>query len=328
MLFLRRMLFLLMAVPACAEVLPGWELVFEDDFKGRRLNTKKWSVIPYEDGVSHIAWRRYQSRDEDLFRLTGNTLRLCGEYGMHRSQSNPEQARQTYACAGIWSRDTFSFRYGKVEVRARFDGVQGCWPAIWLMPTKGGAWPSSGEIDLMEHLNNDAGVYQTVHFCNEGGGAASRTSRRDFADLKLADQTAWHTYGMEWTPAGITFTIDNKITATMNAEQTRGTFGEGCCAFHLIIDQQIGGGWVEGSGRKGIDQGTLAQRGAVLEIDFVRVWSTPEFRHPALSAKRAQSAPAPKPAAPVSGGKKMPAGKSRRKGRSFTSGPPRTSFLH
>lgn len=296
----RCLLFLLLLCPAAgtalAAVNPEWVLVFEDQFKTPKLDTRKWSRIPYEDGVSHIAWRRYQSQDDKLFRLTGRTLCLCGEHGMHRTQSNPDTEQSTYACAGIWSRDTFSFRYGKVEVRARFDNVQGCWPAIWLMPTDGETWPRSGEIDLMEHLNQEDAVYQTVHFCNAGGGNASCSRRISFADLHLADGNAWHTYGMEWTPDGITFTIDNIATATVSAEQTRQTFGAECKSFHLIIDQQIGGSWVESSGRKGIDHETLRRKGATLEIDFVRVWSSPNYRHAGLSAKRSRSAPKPTPA--------------------------------
>lgn len=289
----------LLVSPALAAVSPDWVLVFEDTFKESKLNTKKWSLIPYEEGVSHIAWRRYQSQDKALFRFTGKTLQLLGEFGQHRSQSNPDTTQPTYACAGIWSRDTFSFRYGKVEVKARFDGVQGCWPAIWLMPTGGEGWPKSGEIDLMEHLNDEGGVYQTVHFCHAGGGATSRTSRNNFADLRLADAAAWHTYGMEWTPEGITFTIDDLITATQTADQTNHTFGADSKPFHLIIDQQIGGGWVEGSGAKGIDKETLSRRGAVLEIDSVRVWSSPEFRHSTLSEKKSNAAPKPKAARAV-----------------------------
>lgn len=304
----RPFLLLLCTLSAFAEVAPDWVLVFEDTFKDSKLNTKKWSRIPYEDGVSHIAWRKHQSQDDNLFRFTGKSLQLRGEFGLHRSQSTPTQAQQTYACAGIWSRDTFSFRYGKVEVMARFDGVQGCWPAIWLMPTGGESWPKSGEIDLMEHLNNEAGVYQTVHFCNANGSNASRTHHQNFTDLKRPDQAAWHTYGMEWTPEGISFTIDNIVTSTVTAEQTRHTFGAESKPFHLIIDQQIGGGWVEGSGSKGIDKATLSRKGAVLEIASVRVWSAPEYRHATLSAKRSEAAPKPKPA------KNSPAaGKGRKK---------------
>ncbi len=101
---------------------------------------------------------------------------------------------------------------------------------------------------------------------------------------------------MEWTEDGITFTLDGHATATQTADQTNRTFGKDCKTFHLIIDQQIGGGWVEGSGAKGIDKETLSRSGAVLEIASVRVWAAPEFRHATLSAKHSQADPKPKPA--------------------------------
>src|SRR3546814_19498058 len=65
----------------------------------------------------------------------------------------------------ISTKGKFAFRYGKLEVRAWFSGGQGSWPAIWLMPQEGvyGGWPQSGEIDVMEHLNRDTVVYQTLH---------------------------------------------------------------------------------------------------------------------------------------------------------------------
>ncbi|MFC4995794.1 hypothetical protein [Rubritalea tangerina] len=35
-------------------------------------------------------------------------------------------------------------------------------PALWMLGEKG-QWPNNGEIDLMEHLNFDDKVYQTLH---------------------------------------------------------------------------------------------------------------------------------------------------------------------
>ncbi|GFR79102.1 beta-1,3-glucan-binding protein [Elysia marginata] len=45
-----------------------------------------------------------------------------------------------------------TIRYGIVEVRARIPRGDWLWPCIWLMPkdNKYGAWPRSGEIDIME----------------------------------------------------------------------------------------------------------------------------------------------------------------------------------
>lgn len=83
----------LLVSTALAAVSPDWVLVFEDTFKESKINTKKWSLIPYEEGASHIAWRRYQSRDKDFFRFTGKPLQLRGDFGEHRSQRNPAPPR-------------------------------------------------------------------------------------------------------------------------------------------------------------------------------------------------------------------------------------------
>lgn len=70
-----------------------------------------------------------------------------------------------YHTGGVESFKKFSFKYGKVEVKAKLSSGQGTWPAIWMMPEKSvfGDWPRSGEIDIMEHLNNDTKTYQVIH---------------------------------------------------------------------------------------------------------------------------------------------------------------------
>lgn len=140
----------------------NWELVFNDDFDGTSLDSYNWDRIEYVSW-SAPAWRKYQSREEDLVEfgnVDGNSaVTLWGKYGNYTTQSNQTTATNTYACAGIYSLNTFKFQYGYVEVRAKFDGVQGTWPAIWMMPKNGKSWPISGEIDIMEHLNNQSKVY-------------------------------------------------------------------------------------------------------------------------------------------------------------------------
>ena len=51
--------------------------------------------------------------------------------------------------------------YTHLDVYKR-QAAGGAWPAIWMRP-EGAAWPSGGEIDIMERLNNDSIAYQTVH---------------------------------------------------------------------------------------------------------------------------------------------------------------------
>lgn len=259
-----------------------WVLVFEDEFDGEALNTDNWSRIAY-DNNKYNNWRRYQSTDESLVEMTGDTVKLWGRYGNYTSQDNQSGIGQTYACGGITSINTFKFQYGYVEVQARFDSTQGCWPAIWMMPKSNGplGWPGNGEIDIMEHLNNDGFVYQTLH---------SYDSSRPDNDYSMSFQQKWmnanyindwHTYGMLWTEGSITFYVDGQATLshTFTSDDGPWPFDNEGNEFYLIIDQQIGGAWVEGEGTGGIDQDTLAETGSAMEINYVRVYSTPSYMH-------------------------------------------------
>ncbi|KDR21902.1 Beta-1,3-glucan-binding protein 1 [Zootermopsis nevadensis] len=128
--------------------------------------------------------------------------------------------------ARIRTINSFSFLYGRVEVRAKLPRGDWLWPAIWLKPRKDeyGSWPASGEIDIMEarankKLTNAAGVSQgidrvgaTLHFgLNSSYNVWRPThwemniaeSGRDFAD-------DFHVFGLEWTADHLNFTVDGK----------------------------------------------------------------------------------------------------------------------
>lgn len=281
-----------------------WVLVFEDHFKGRKLDSSKWIKVPYVN-YQGADWRRYQSQDKKMYSFGGSSIKLWGRYGNYVTQSNQDAPKETYACGGIKSRGKFAFQYGRVEVKARFNCVQGCWPAIWMMPNSSpGGWPNGGEIDIMEHLNHEDKIYQTIHLPGGNGKHMSRgisphpkikiktprPSRRKNAPPPIA-VSEWHVYGVIWTPQSITFTLDGKPTGTINRNiSPKWPFSWDNHTFYLIIDQQIGGKWVEGSGAKGIDKQTLAKKGAVLEIDYVKVYSSPQYKHKSAPVKKAPSA--------------------------------------
>jgi len=263
----------------------NWELVFEDDFDGSSLNEHNWSRIDYV-GYNAPDWRKYQSRDESLVEFRekdGNSaMTLWGKYGDYTTQTNQTAPAKTYACGGVYSLKTFSFQYGYVEVRARFDCVQGVWPAIWMMPTSDSiGWPVGGEIDIMEHLNYEGRVYQTIHWSQNGVPNQDKSQGVTPGWNDGAEKANWHTYGMEWTEEGITFYVDGKATGSFKKPNNANwPFDKDGNEFYLIIDQQIGGNWVENAGvNKGIDQNTLANSGAAFDIDYVKVYSSSIYNH-------------------------------------------------
>lgn len=104
----------------------GWVPVLIEDFDGDSLNTDVWGRIPYVSW-GNSDWRKYQSTDPSLVQVGDGSMRLWARYGNYTTQSNQNTAKPTYACGGVYTMNTFSFQYGYVEVRAKFNHTWGCW---------------------------------------------------------------------------------------------------------------------------------------------------------------------------------------------------------
>jgi len=208
-------------------------LIFEDNFNttGGFDNTK-WSYC----SRSTPAWASYLTSSSDYALLDGSNLVLKMDNKVIAGDAVP------YHSGGIETIGKFSFLYGKVEVRAKFTQGTGSWPAIWMMPVTStyGGWPNSGEIDIMEHVNNENVIYQTVHngaVTNaNGGSSASSSSSYNASDF--------NTYGIIWTVDKIEFYLNGVLRYTYakpaNATSTQWPYDK---PFYLILNQSGGLGW-------------------------------------------------------------------------------------
>jgi beta-glucanase (GH16 family) len=235
---------------------PNWKLVWKDEFDGKKLDGAKWTLC--ERGKAN--WQATMSDDPRLLKLSTGVLHLIGIVN-----DAPQKDPAPYLTAGVTSKGKFAFTYGKIEIRARFKCAQGAWPALWMVGEKGG-WPAGGEIDLMEHLNFDALVYQTVHsaYTSKGG-----KTPKPGTTAKI-NRDGWNTYGCEWSEDKIVFTVNGAATHTYPRVPEKGDaqwpFQH---PFHFILSMQIGGNWVNSSGPT-----NPAHYPASLEVDWVRVYQS------------------------------------------------------
>lgn len=125
--------------------------------------------------------------------------------------------------------ESFSFKYGTLEIRAKNPTGDWLWPALWLMPKNRvyGGWPASGEIDLMESRGNPAlfdgnvnvGVEQfgsTLHFgprWDVNGYETAHYSKNQSPGFN----DGFHVYKLYWTPAYLQFFVDNNLVGTITA---------------------------------------------------------------------------------------------------------------
>ncbi len=139
-------------------------------------------------------------------------------YGCERT-SNGANIINPIQSARLRTAETFSFKYGKIEVNASLPRGDWIWPAIWLLPTNQeyGIWPASGEIDIIESRGNDAEyeaggcdtVGSTLHW---GPFYPDDKYLLTHGEMKLekGDFTeGFHVFGMEWDEDHITTYVDD-----------------------------------------------------------------------------------------------------------------------
>lgn len=186
-----------------------------------------------------------------------------------------------YTSARLNSRQSGSWRYGYIVVKAKLpQGGPGIWPAIWMMPTNNtyGGWPDSGEIDMMEAIDNSMQtVYSTTHFgahFTYGGGWGQTNSF--LQGTATLSNTGFHTYAVEWTPNHLRFYVDNKLISVQSASQWFSGEGQSNAPFdqpfHLIMNMAVGGYWPgypNSSTFTNAGGDPIAQK---MLIDYVRVY--------------------------------------------------------
>lgn len=163
-----------------------------------------------------------------------------------------------YTSARILSKGKFSFKYGKVEARAKLPAGGGTWPAIWMLGDNISSvgWPACGEIDIMEHVGNQLNkIFGTVHYPgNSGGNAVGGTTTISNVT------TEFHRYGIEWNTTTIKFLVDDVVFFTFNNSSSL-PFNQN---FFLIMNIAMGGNF-GGTVDPAFTSGTM-------EVDYIRVY--------------------------------------------------------
>ena len=227
---------------------PG--LVWSEEFNTDGApNTAKWGYDLGAGGWGNNEQEYYTSRPENAVVLNG-VLKITAKKESYNGSN--------YTSARLLSKDKFSFKYGKIEVRAKLPAGGGTWPAIWMLGNNIStvSWPACGEIDIMEHVGNTVNkVYGTLHHPGHSGGNG------DGATIIIPDATtAFHNYILEWSASTIKIYVDTQLFFTF-ANNASLPFNQN---FFVILNLAMGGNF----------GGTIdpAFNSATMEVDYVRVY--------------------------------------------------------
>lgn len=233
-----------------------WVLAWSEEFNEPVLDGAIWAKTPRDR--SH--WNQHMSAAEELYEFKDGKLILHGV----NNTSHPEDP-SPFLTGGIWGANKQSFRLGRIDVCARMGKAKGFWPAIWMLPQEGGgAHGGGGEIDMMEHLNRDPFVYQTVH--SRYTNLVSRESPKNHVKAPVADVGAYNVYSVEVYPDRLVYLVNNKETYTYPRlkPDVDGQFPFPLHNYYMVLSAQLGGDWV---GK--VDP---AQLPVSISIDWVRYY--------------------------------------------------------
>ncbi len=204
--------------------IPGWTLVWHDEFEGDRIDDTKWD---FDIGNGFFDYRSHTWVEgwgnEELQYYTDRPVNASVKDSVLTISAVKESLHGCgYTSARLKTRKRdgtplFTQQYGRFEFRAVVPHGKGLWPALWMLPQDDayGGWAASGEIDVMEIVGEKPHqVLGSVHF---GCGFPERelvTHTHTLANGSTVSD--WHIYAVEWEPGEVRWLIDGETWATQS----------------------------------------------------------------------------------------------------------------
>lgn len=167
-----------------------------------------------------------------------------------------------------------------VESRMKLPVAAGRWSALWMMPLPQpcpagsphtaecgffGAWPASGEMDIVEQVNTDTKVLGTIHLANRAGQHQFLGGKAQLSQAALLD---WNIYQLALNCSSITWYVNSEQMFQVTRPDIGSSVWPFDEPFFLILNTAIGGLLTGGAAPD------TAQSRPLL-VDYVRVYSQP-----------------------------------------------------
>jgi beta-glucanase (GH16 family) len=237
----------------------GYTLVWNDEFNQSETklpNTSNWS---YETGAG--GWGNNELQNY-IPAVQGNDT--CAS--VYNGSLKIVAKKSSSEVLSVRMNTIESWTYGYFEARLKLPSGKGTWPAFWMMPkTSVDGWPNDGEIDIMEHVGYRPNyVSSSIHCKSYYHGIGTQKTAEKYV---LFSQSAFHVYGLEWTPDYIRGFIDGEQYFEFLNDKTgnKDTWPFNT-PFYLKLNLAWGGNW---GGAEGVNESALP---ATYEIDYVRVY--------------------------------------------------------
>jgi beta-glucanase (GH16 family) len=175
-----------------------WRLVWSDEFDGTEVDTSKWG-FQLGDGSSEglTQW----GNGELQWYTAENATVADGNLVISARAEVPAvdgAENFNYTSARLRTLGKYDFKYGRVEARIKAPEGQGLWSAFWMLPSDStyGTWASSGEIDIIEAVNQGTANSLTAGTVHHGFQWPLNQLNNAELDVDMSD--GFHVVAVEW----------------------------------------------------------------------------------------------------------------------------------
>lgn len=242
---------------------------WSEDFQSESLDLNTWS---YEIGTGDWGWgnneqQYYTDRAENIY-IKDGYLHIRASLETDATAIESKFSGKKYTSARIVTKGKFDFTYGTIEARIALPAGKGIWPAFWMLGSNidDVSWPTCGEVDIIEAINDESVVYGTHHWSHEGQHAEYGNSTREYYGTSYPmDITEFHTYKTVWNEKSIAMYVDDFKYQEIGIEDAAGEMGTFHKKFFFILNVAVGGEW---PGYK-IDDTQFPNE---MVVDYIRVY--------------------------------------------------------
>jgi beta-glucanase (GH16 family) len=260
---------------------PGYRLVWNDEFEAPSVDLSKWDVAvgvnawyqrasdgryvepqwfnepfaPWTQAGTINGERQYYSPNNvtvngGVLQIQARREAVADPVGIY----DPEFHR--YTSGKLNTADEFQFRFGIVRWRAQLPEGQGMWPALWMLNAPD-PWYWDDEIDVMEARGSLPNITTSAHHFKVGVDGVNQYNSAEL-NTGLNLQAGFHEYGLEWTTGRIQTYFNDQVVFTDTEKVPQGPM-------FLIMNAAVGGLF------DGVPANDAIFPSNFL-IDWVRVW--------------------------------------------------------
>ena len=187
------------------------ELMWADEFAGSAIDPAKWGFdLGNNNGWGNQELEYYTNSADNAYVSNGSLVIQAKQQSSNGF---------SYTSARLLTKGKQSFKFGRLDVRAKLPRGQGLWPAIWMLGSDidQNNWPKCGEIDIMEMRGQEPNkILTTMHFAkNDGSHDQKGSPDQVLASGNFSDD--FHVFSVVRSKDQMRFFLDGSLYYTFTS---------------------------------------------------------------------------------------------------------------